>query len=215
MRFNEDSRVKIPAILHLARLGYTYLSLKNLDWDESSNIVPSIFKSSVAAINPGATPQEIENALTQIDIFLDNEDIGKQFYEFFTETSGLKIIDFEDFNRNSFHVVTEFTCKKDDEEFRPDVTLLINGLPLAFIDVKKPNNRDGILAERNRIITRFRNPKFKRFINIAQFMRSLGHTNFNCRCELTVPSVFALTSFVPGSCVSTVAPLSSLPFFAV
>jgi len=34
MRFNEDSRVKIPAILHLARLGYTYLSLKNLDWDD-------------------------------------------------------------------------------------------------------------------------------------------------------------------------------------
>jgi len=70
MRFNEDSRVKIPAILHLARLGYTYLSLKNLDWHESSNIVPTIFKSSVAAINPGATPQEIENALTQTNITL-------------------------------------------------------------------------------------------------------------------------------------------------
>ena len=27
-KFNEDSRVKIPAILHLMRLGYKYLSLK-------------------------------------------------------------------------------------------------------------------------------------------------------------------------------------------
>ncbi|MEQ1858458.1 MAG: type I restriction endonuclease [Chthoniobacteraceae bacterium] len=170
MKFNEDSRVKIPTILHLTRLGYTYLSLKDLIWDESSNIVPSIFRKSISALNPSATPVEIENSLGQLNLLLDNEDLGKQFYEKITETSGLKIIDFEDFNRNSFHVVTEFTCKKDDEEFRPDITLLINGLPLVFIEVKKPNNRDGILAERNRIVTRFRNPKFIRFINITQLM---------------------------------------------
>ena len=170
MKFNEDSRVKIPAILHLTRLGYSYLSLKGLQWDESSNIVPSLFRSRVASINPTATSTEIENALGQLDLMLDNEDLGKQFYERITETSGLKIIDFEDFNRNSFHIVTEFACIKDDEEFRPDITLLINGLPLVFIEVKKPNNRDGILAERNRIITRFKNPKFRRFINITQLM---------------------------------------------
>ena len=40
MKFNEDSRVKIPAILHLTRLGYTYLSLRGLQYEESSNIVP-------------------------------------------------------------------------------------------------------------------------------------------------------------------------------
>lgn len=170
MKFNEDSRVKIPAILHLTRLGYTYLSLKGLAWDTSSNIIPSIFRQSVAALNPSATSTQIENALSQLDLALDNEDLGKQFYEQITQTSGLKLIDFEDFHRNSFHVVTEFACKKDDEEFRPDITLLINGLPLVFIEVKKPNNRDGILAERNRIIARFKNPKFKRFINITQLM---------------------------------------------
>ncbi|SUA23751.1 type I restriction enzyme [Neisseria gonorrhoeae] len=30
---NENSRVKIPAVLHLMRLGYDYLSLKNANWD--------------------------------------------------------------------------------------------------------------------------------------------------------------------------------------
>ena len=29
MKFNEDSRVKLPAILHLTQLGYTYLPLKD------------------------------------------------------------------------------------------------------------------------------------------------------------------------------------------
>jgi type I restriction enzyme R subunit len=46
-KFNEDTRVKIPAILHLARLGYDSLSLKDATWDESSNIFPEIFKDSI------------------------------------------------------------------------------------------------------------------------------------------------------------------------
>ena len=37
MVFSEDSRVKIPCILHLVRLGYRYLSLKNAIWDEVTN----------------------------------------------------------------------------------------------------------------------------------------------------------------------------------
>jgi len=32
MKFNEDTRVKIPTILHLMRLGYSYLSLKDQRW---------------------------------------------------------------------------------------------------------------------------------------------------------------------------------------
>jgi type I restriction enzyme R subunit len=32
MAFNEDSRVKIPALLHLTRLGYSYLPLKEAEW---------------------------------------------------------------------------------------------------------------------------------------------------------------------------------------
>lgn len=32
MAFNEDSRVKIPAILHLIRLGYTYIpAMSNIE----------------------------------------------------------------------------------------------------------------------------------------------------------------------------------------
>ena len=39
MAFNEDTRVKIPAILTLTRLGYKYLSLKDRqDIDPKTNI---------------------------------------------------------------------------------------------------------------------------------------------------------------------------------
>ena len=170
MIFSEDSRVKIPCILHLMRLGYDYLSLKNAVWDEETNIFPDLFTNAIAKINPDLAVDEIPRLLADVKLLLDNEDLGKAFYERLTEQSGIKLIDFENFNNNSFHVVTELTYKNGDDEFRPDITLLINGLPLAFIEVKKPNNREGVLAERNRILTRSRNPKFRRFMNITQLM---------------------------------------------
>lgn len=57
-KFNEDSRVKIPTILHLARLGYEYVSLKNAVWDSETNIFPAIFKQSIANINSGIETQD-------------------------------------------------------------------------------------------------------------------------------------------------------------
>ncbi|MBT5268874.1 MAG: type I restriction endonuclease subunit R, partial [Candidatus Marinimicrobia bacterium] len=168
--FNEDSRVKIPCILHLTRLGYKYISLKNAVWDKDSNIFPDLFKQSMIRINPDVKEDDIERLLDEVRLTLDNEDLGKAFYEKLMEQSNRKLIDLDHFDQNSFHVVTELPCIKDEEEFRPDITLLINGIPLIFIEVKKPNNREGILAERNRIRTRFQNPKFRRFVNITQLM---------------------------------------------
>jgi type I restriction enzyme R subunit len=170
MVFSEDSRVKIPCILHLVRLGYRYLSLKSAVWDEETNIFPDLFRAAMARINPGMDADDIDRLLAEVKLSLENEDLGKAFYEKLTERSGTRLIDFTDFSSNSFHVVTELTCKNGDDEFRPDITLLINGMPLVFIEVKKPNNREGVLAERNRIITRCRNPRFRRFINITQLM---------------------------------------------
>ncbi|MDW2001556.1 type I restriction endonuclease [Vibrio sp. 2304] len=170
MKFNEDSRVKIPAILHLMRLGYKYLSLKDTSWDLDTNIFPDLFKTAINKINPGIEDAEAGRLLDDVKLLLDNEDLGKAFFERLSERSNTKLIDFENFNNNTFHVVTELTCQNGDEEFRPDITLLINGMPLVFIEVKKPNNREGILAERDRINKRFQNPKFKRFANITQFM---------------------------------------------
>lgn len=170
MKFNEDSRVKIPAILHLVRLGYDYLSLKDASWDESTNIFSDIFKSSVGRINPELSEIEISRLLDEVSLNLENEDLGKAFYEKLIARSGIRLIDFENFDNNDFKVVTELPCKKDDEEFRPDITLLINGMPLVFIEVKKPNNLDGIQAEHKRIATRFANKKFRKFVNITQLM---------------------------------------------
>ena len=170
MKFTEDSRVKIPTIIHLNRLGYNYLSLNDVKCDEKTNIFSEIFIETIVKINEGIENKDAQRLLEDTTLALENEDLGKAFYEKLIATSGLKLIDFTDFNKNRFDVVTELTYKNGDEEFRPDITLLINGMPLIFIEVKKPNNKDGIIAERNRINKRFKNPKFRRFVNITQLM---------------------------------------------
>lgn len=196
MIFNEDSRVKIPTILHLMRLGYGYLSLKDPDviWDESSNIFTSIFKDSLTRINPQLSTHDAEQAYVDVLLSLENEDLGKAFYEKLTEQSGIRLIDFENFDNNSFNVVTELTYKKDDDEFRPDIILLINGMPLAFIEVKKPNNRDGVLAEHKRLQTRFQNKKFRKFVNITQLMVFSNNMEYDDSSPQPIEGAFYATA---------------------
>lgn len=169
MKFNEDSRVKIPALLHLIRLGYEYISIREQIRIEENNIFSSIFISKICEIN-NIVEAEAVRILDEINLELDYEDLGKKFYERLTATSGIKLIDFENFSKNSFHVTTELTCKTGDEEFRPDITVLINGMPLAFIEVKKPHNKEGVIKERTRINSRFNNKHFRRFANISQLL---------------------------------------------
>ena len=97
-------------------------------------------------------------------------------------------------NNNTFNVVTELTYKKDDDEFRPDITLLINGMPLTFIEVKKPNNQDGILAEHRRIQTRFQNKKFRKFINITQLMVFSNNMEYDDSSPMPIEGAFYATS---------------------
>lgn len=97
MKFNEDTRVKIPSILHLTRLGYNYLSLKDKRavWDEETNIFTDIFKKSIARINTTIEEDDINRLLQEISLALDNEDLGQVFYERLIEQSSIKLIDFE------------------------------------------------------------------------------------------------------------------------
>lgn len=111
MKFNEDTRVKIPVILHLMRLGYQYLSLKDQLWDQDTNIFPALFVAAISKINPGIELDDTHRLLEDTKLLLDNEDLGRAFFERLSDRSNTKLIDFENFNNNSFHVVTELTCQ--------------------------------------------------------------------------------------------------------
>ena len=174
-KFNEATRVQMPALVHLTRLGFSYFGKMNEDiagsaYDPDTNILLDVFKSQFIKLNP-KYEGETEETLRAIRQELDNDDLGRSFYKRLSSISPFRLIDFEHPENNQYHFTAEFTCKRDQEEFRPDITLFVNGLPLVFIEVKKPNNPGGMIAESDRMNKqRFPNKKFRRFINITQFM---------------------------------------------
>lgn len=174
MIHNENSRVKIPALVHLTRLGYRYIKQKDCSgaYCPKTNIFKGILRDSINRLNGTAlTEADVDSLVEELAIKLNTDDLGRAFYKILLSGfNGLRLIDLEDESRNSYHVVTELTYQNGEDEFRPDITLLVNGLPLAFIEVKKPNNRDGIIAEHTRMNKRFAKKVFRRFVNITQIM---------------------------------------------
>lgn len=162
--FNEDTRVKIPATIQFLRIGYHYQSLNNADIDFETKIFINRFKPALEKINGRSfSDGVIKDILMEINSVIKNNDLGKEFYNWLINPlSRIKLIDFENISNNDFAVVDElpFCITKGTEEgsFRPDITILINGIPLGFLEVKKPNNDGGIQKE------------FKKFFNMLQMV---------------------------------------------
>ena len=174
-KFNEATRVQMPAMVHLTRLGYKYFgkiheATKGTVYDDDTNILLEVFKKKFGELNPGHEGEYLQ-VLRDIRKELNDDDLGRGFYQRLRSVSPVRLIDFENPKNNDFHFTAEFTCKNGQDEFRPDITLFVNGLPLCFVEVKKPNNHGGMVAESIRMNKeRFPNKKFRRFINITQLM---------------------------------------------
>ncbi len=196
MAFNENSRVKLPALVHLCKLGYHYISEKELTkvCDTDTNINVGVFKNKLRQFNPLLKPIEINQFFDKLKIVLDNDDLGREFYAFLSANSGIKLIDFEHIENNDFGCTTELTCKNGEDEFRPDITLYVNGLPLALIEVKKPNNKEGILKERERIDKRFKNRKFRRFLNLFQILLFSNNMEYDHESIVPIQGAFYSTN---------------------
>lgn len=177
MIFNEDTRVKIPATIQLLRLGYNYQSIKNAVIDFDTKIFVDRFKIAIEKINQkNFSDTQIKSILTDIHNCLRNNDLGKEFYNWLINPiDKVKLIDFDNIYNNDFAVVDElpFCIDKDTEigSFRPDINILINGIPLGFLEVKKPNNDGGIQKEFDRMTKeRLKNNNYRKFFNMLQLI---------------------------------------------
>ena len=175
--FSELTRVQIPAALHLMRLGYTYLPRNGkeiLERDPDTNILVSVFKEQFLKFNNYLTEEDFERELANIKLELDQNDLGRSFFRRLQGQEDTVYIDWENPEANTFHLALEVTCKNGQDEFRPDIVVFINGLPLSYIEVKQPNairdGKTGIQSERDRTRQRFENRKFRRFNNITQLI---------------------------------------------
>lgn len=144
MAFNEDSRVKLPGLLHRIRLGYTYQSKKGQNIQQHNNIFVDVFKKSIRDINgKDYSDEQLDDAIKEIEVLTDNtRDKGQAFFDRMRAYSEMRLVNLEEPEKNDFRVVSELPFKGErNVTFRPDITLLINGIPMAFVEVKKPNDK--------------------------------------------------------------------------
>ncbi|WQT32816.1 DEAD/DEAH box helicase family protein [Helicobacter pylori] len=163
MPYNEITRVQIPALMHLAKLGYNFIPAKNKPTlDTATNILIDSFTQAFNQLNPNPT-KNAKDVLAEIKKRLNYDDLGKSFYEYLLKSEH-QIIDFDNPNNNLYEMMAELPYKS----LRTDITLFINGLPLVNIEVKQPYAKKGIKEEKNRHIQRYENPENKVFYNLAQ-----------------------------------------------
>ncbi|WRA81208.1 type I restriction endonuclease subunit R [Helicobacter pylori] len=161
MPYNEITRVQIPALMHLAKLGYNFISQKDKpNLDTATNILIDSFTQAFERLNP---TKNAKDSLAEMKKRLNYDDLGKSFYEYLLKSEN-QIIDFDNPNNNLYEMMTELPYKS----FRPDITLFINGLPLVNIEVKQPYAKKGIKEEKVRHTKRYENPENKVFYNLAQ-----------------------------------------------
>ena len=104
--YNEKTRVQMPAMIHLTRLGYQYIGKlyhigtdKNAEhtagtsFDETTNILHGQFQQAFARLNPSHS-DEWAVVLEAIKKELNDDDLGKQFYTRLTSISPYRLIDF-------------------------------------------------------------------------------------------------------------------------
>ncbi len=161
MPYNEITRVQVPALMYLAKLGYNFISQKDKpNLDTATNILTDSFTQAFERLNP---TKNAKDSLTEMKKRLNYDDLGKSFYEYLLK-SEYQIIDFDNPSNNLYEMMAELTYKS----LRTDITLFINGLPLVNIEVKQPFAEKGITEEKDRHIKRYKNPENKVFYNLAQ-----------------------------------------------
>lgn len=164
-----ESSIESLAIELFEKLGYQYLYAPSIAPDSDTPererfedvVLLERLRSAVARINPTIPADAREEAVKQIlrlnspELIANNE----AFHRLLTE--GIKVsyqvqgqargdlvwlIDFARPDNNEFVVANQFTVIENHQNKRPDVILLVNGLPLVVIELKNATDENATLG---------------------------------------------------------------------
>lgn len=158
--FNEDA-FEQGIIDHLCSAhGYEYLH--GPDVPRSSDafddaFLPDVIVPALERINPGVNRRAIDAAVTKLKeiegstlvaknkVFTDMLQGGVEvrWYDGKKDKNDIvRLIDFDNPERNEFHVVNQWTYIERGTNKRPDVIVFVNGLPLVLFELKSPARAD-------------------------------------------------------------------------
>lgn len=142
-----EEQVEQAIIEQLQGLGYEYLYGPEIERDYKEVILKDIFLNSIFKINPDITKDIADEVYRKIRTFT-NIGLVQANYEFYhmlyagveipiegDRTYTAKLIDRNNIENNSFHVINQYTIIEYKEK-RPDVIIFINGIPLVVFELK-------------------------------------------------------------------------------
>ena len=154
-----ENDIELYAIEELESLGYTYIYGPEIGPDSDHSLRTSYdqvvltqhLTDAIATLNPDIPSTAQEDAVKQVmrigspDLLTDNETFHRLLTEGVTVTyqkddnqrgDKIKLVDFDNVDNNTFHVINQFTVIENNNNKRPDVILFVNGLPLVVIELK-------------------------------------------------------------------------------
>ena len=138
-------------------LGWHYLSHENLSRQLQESLVEDHLSEALIRLNPtiAAQPDRVDDVLYRLRAIImgvRSDGLVKANEEFAAWLTGeksmpfgengehvtIKLIDFDDIEQNQYVVTQQYTFRAGKTEKRPDLVLLINGMPLVLIEAKTP-----------------------------------------------------------------------------
>jgi type I restriction enzyme R subunit len=159
--FNEETTVEREIIEHLkaARLGWTWRSrdyLKKYRPDEREVLLLPLLREKLKALNPAVLTDDsrVDAIVTKLLACRDNQqwlawlkDGVNYKFDAAENAQDVRLIDDENLDANDWWVTNQFSIDGRSTR-RPDIVLLINGIPVIVIEAKtasrsKPDWREG------------------------------------------------------------------------
>jgi len=156
---SEGNVVQQPLVRYATEAGWTYLSSDDalrLRRGETSPILWEAFIEKAQSLNPDTVDhikaEDIASHLIRVPSTIEGNlqawkylrGLKTVFVETEKRERNLRLIDFDNPSRNTFHVTDEFSFTNGVHTIRADIVFLINGIPVILIETKAATRLDGI-----------------------------------------------------------------------
>lgn len=160
-----ESDIEQWVIETLEKHGYTYLSPDEQEVerpDLKEVVLAGRLRAAVAKLNQNVSADAQEDAVKQV-LNLDHQHLlesNEAFQKMLTDGVGVvvqteggqrgevvRLIDFDNPRNNDLIVANQFTVPHDHTSKRPDVLIIVNGLPLVVIELKNPTDENATVQK--------------------------------------------------------------------
>lgn len=194
--WNEENLSENPAVEQLEALGYTCVNADVLEAERESFkevFLPKRLATAIARLNPWLSEDNVQKAVRAVTHVPAASLIEASEKLYTTLTYGIaleqdrgdgkrshtvRFFDFEDPPKNEFIVTRQYKVKGLKKHIRPDIVLLVNGIPLVVIECKSPTLGESWKAEAI--------DQFSRYQELEARYHDLGHPKLFESVQLVV-----------------------------